>query len=402
MSSNSTNLLLPPGGDQPDDSRGPAIIAAVTITTISALATVILRLWVRIKIVRSVGPEDYVMIGAVLLSVTGWLIVIPQVMHGAGRHVAYLDPEVVKIGLKLNFVTQPIYLIATTASKVSIALFLLRIASTKIWKRFLWALLGFMILYTSAAVMPLFFQCKNLAVLWDSSVVTTCWSAQTSRGLGYMNVVLTIITDLTLALIPIPMLWNVQINSKVKISIIGIMSLGLFASAAAIVRATALSNYGKTGDFLRDSTDLTIWGATEVNVGIIAACLPCLKPVFKKILESSSWYTSNNRSTGYGAKQNSSHKMKIIRQGYRESTNQHSVISIGTRRNRMQPGDLENNVSEETILPIQMSEDPSKITRTTVVTIARTSTAYSDKDNGLGTGKTAWPGGPSRQVEDRF
>lgn len=109
-------------------------------------------------------------------------------MHGGGRHVAYLDPEEVKIGLKLNFVTQPIYLIATTASKVSIALFLLRIASNKGWKRFLWGLLGFMVLYTFVAVLTVFLQCTNLAVLWDSTIVTTCWGPQTLRGLSYANV----------------------------------------------------------------------------------------------------------------------------------------------------------------------------------------------------------------------
>lgn len=109
-------------------------------------------------------------------------------MHGGGRHVAHLDPEEVKIGLKLNFVTQPVYLIATTASKVSIALFLLRIASDKGWKRFLWGLLGFMILYTFVAVLTVFLQCSNLAVLWDSTIVTSCWSPQTLRGLSYANV----------------------------------------------------------------------------------------------------------------------------------------------------------------------------------------------------------------------
>lgn len=109
-------------------------------------------------------------------------------MNGGGRHAAYLDPEVMKLGLKLNFVTQPIYLIATTASKVSIALFLLRIASNKIYKRFLWGLLVFMCIYTFVAVLTVFLQCKDLAALWDSTVVPACWSAHTLRILSYLNV----------------------------------------------------------------------------------------------------------------------------------------------------------------------------------------------------------------------
>ncbi|KAH7379961.1 hypothetical protein BKA64DRAFT_765615 [Cadophora sp. MPI-SDFR-AT-0126] len=399
MSSNSTVVAVLPGADQPDHNRGPAIIAAATITTIIALATTLVRLWVRAFMVRSVGPDDYVIIGAMGLSFTGWLIIIPQVIHGAGRHVAYLDPEEVEIGLKLNFVTQPIYLIATTASKVSIALFLLRIASTKSFKRFLWGLLSFMILYTLVALLTLFFQCRNLAVLWDSSVITTCWTAETIRGLSYANVSLTIITDFILALFPIPMLWHVQINTRVKISIIGIMSLGLFASAASIIKATTLSHYGKTGDFLWDSTDLTIWITTEVNVGIIAACLPCLKPLFKKILENSTWYTSKDRGTGYAARRaNRSFPMNKIPSGYQHSRNQHSVVSIGTRGDRMQAGDLKNNASEDMILPLQTPEDATKIMKTTVVTVARDDTTDFEKDQPWESGKTVWPG---QQVEDR-
>ena len=57
MSINSTGLILLPGAGEPDYNRGPAIIAAVTITTVLALAIVLLRLWVRVTMVRSVGSD---------------------------------------------------------------------------------------------------------------------------------------------------------------------------------------------------------------------------------------------------------------------------------------------------------------------------------------------------------
>jgi len=41
-----------------------------------------------------------------------------------------------------------------------------------------------------------------------------------------------------------------------------------------------MSNYGKRGDFLYDSTDLTIWTTVETCFAIVAACIPCLKPLF--------------------------------------------------------------------------------------------------------------------------
>lgn len=55
-----------------------------------------------------------------------------------------------------------------------------------------------------------------------------------------------------------------------------------------------LGNYGKYGDFLYDSSELTIWTTVEICTAIVAACAPCLKPLFRSILEST--LLSNIRS----------------------------------------------------------------------------------------------------------
>jgi hypothetical protein len=64
------------------------------------------------------------------------------------------------------------------------------------------------------------------------------------------------------------------------------LGIGVFACAAASVKVSYLPNYGKEGDLLWDSRNITIWTAVELNVAITAASLPCLKPIFKKVLAS--------------------------------------------------------------------------------------------------------------------
>lgn len=61
------------------------------------------------------------------------------------------------------------------------------------------------------------------------------------------------------------------------------------------MKITTIVVYGRTGDFLFDSTGLTIWTTTELNVGIIAGSVPCLKPLFKAIMERSG-YVSNTKA----------------------------------------------------------------------------------------------------------
>lgn len=58
-----------------------------------------------------------------------------------------------------------------------------------------------------------------------------------------------------------------------------------------------LANYGKYGDLLFDSADITIWTTVEISVAMIAGSVPCLKPLFKKCLDLSSAYRGGGKSS---------------------------------------------------------------------------------------------------------
>ncbi|KAI2780124.1 hypothetical protein F4815DRAFT_471263 [Daldinia loculata] len=382
----SAAILPLPGADQPDENRGPQIAGAVVSTTLAALVVFCARMYVRLRMIRSIGIDDYVMLAAMLLSLVGMGIVIAQVHYGAGRHAAYLDPEVNRFGLKLNFASQPIYLWAIPIVKLSVGFFLLRISPSVYYKRILQGLMTFLMAYTFVSLMTLMLQCNNLAVLWDSRIQTTCWSQSTLQGLSYANSTVNIVTDIFFALLPIPMLWNVKINARKKASLICILGLGVFACAAAIVKAAFISNYGKTGDFLWDSANLTIWIAVETNTGIIAACLPCIKPMFKTIFDSSLRYGSSRKRDTYNL-HNYAHGTGTKGSKYLHSQTR---TEIDARRVAV-PNSLADNISEESIL----TQKPNGITKTTVVTIDR-----SVEESGETSG---WHKDyPERVVEDRL
>ncbi|KAK8123351.1 hypothetical protein PG999_003269 [Apiospora kogelbergensis] len=344
-----------PGAGLPDEYRGDEILGAVIATTTLACLTLCARLWVRLTMVHKMGSDDYAMIVAMLLSLASLGLVIPQVIYGAGRHIVYLRPSVATIGLKVNFVSQVFYLWAIPAVKMSIGLFLLRIAPNKGYRRALHGVMIFTMAYTMMCFATLLLQCTNLAILWDPTVKAVCWSKETLQALSYANSIVNIITDMFFAILPAPMLWNVQINIRTKASLICIMGLGVFAVAAAIVKSFFISNYGKTGDFLWDSTDLTIWVSTECNTGIIAACLPCLKPLFKRILE-----TTTQRSRGSSSNQTDrSYKMKSYGAG---GTN----VAAGRGRTN---SNKKRTREDEDELALFRQRSPNAITKITTVTV---------------------------------
>lgn len=56
MSNVTTDLIEPPDGDV---NKGPVVLAITYVTTSIALVAVALRMFVRVKIVKSVGWDDY-------------------------------------------------------------------------------------------------------------------------------------------------------------------------------------------------------------------------------------------------------------------------------------------------------------------------------------------------------
>ncbi|KAK0611356.1 hypothetical protein B0T14DRAFT_440511 [Immersiella caudata] len=266
-------MLLPPSN--PAEDAGPRIIGATMAVTVLAFVTYSARMYSRIVLVRGVGMDDYFMSLAMAMVIVGEALVWASVNRGAGKHLGDIPLEDLPIGLKLNFISQPIFLIAICVVKLATVVL----------------------------------QCTDIRALWDLEIAqtATCWPQKTLQGLSYTNVGLNTLTDLCFAIfIPIPMLWNLNVNWRTRASLILALGLGCFACAAAIAKIPSLVDYGKTGDWLWDSQDICIWTVTECNVGIIAGSLPALRPMFKRALGGTFGTGKGTSGSGYQRHQDSS------------------------------------------------------------------------------------------------
>ncbi|KAG8159540.1 hypothetical protein KVR01_010177 [Diaporthe batatas] len=224
-----------PGADEPDVNKGPSLTAVSVTLTLIAFLIVALRVWCRLR--------DWVIIGTMALSLAGMGITLGQVANGAGRHAAYLEPATIHMGLKLNYIGQVVFLWAPCMVKVSIGLFLLRVTPDLIHRKIIYGAMSFILAWTLACFVTLLLQCENIRVIWDDSVHTACWSVEVIHALGW--------------------------------------------ASAAIIKTVYIENYSSTTDNLWNATELTIWTTVELNVGIIAASLPCLRPFFRSLSNGS-------------------------------------------------------------------------------------------------------------------
>lgn len=74
----------------------------------------------------------------------------------------------------------------------------------------------------------------------------------------------TILCDVVIILLPIPLLLKIKINTRKKIGLICVFTLGLFTTVCSIMRMVQIEIIAKNGN----STNLVLWGTVELNVGV--------------------------------------------------------------------------------------------------------------------------------------
>ncbi|KAL7275529.1 hypothetical protein RUND412_001513 [Rhizina undulata] len=272
--------------------QGPRIVGVAGGFMAAITLTMIARLYARARMVGSVGVDDWTMLLATSTSIALSAITILEVRYGAGKHIQDIPPDVFKHGMMLNFISQVLSICAIAFVKMSICLFLLRLATKPIYRRICYGILIFTGLYNLSCALEVIFQCTPIARAWDRTMEGQCMSATTLIGLAYTFSILMILTDFFLV---IPMVWDVRIPTRQKALICFILGFGSFAMVSSIVRMTYNINYGKTGDFLWDSTNLTIWVIIEIDTAIITASMPAFKPLFRCILKKTGYSSGSTR-----------------------------------------------------------------------------------------------------------
>ena len=185
------------------------------------------------------------------------------------------------------------------ATKTSILIFYLRMSrnTQKVLRVASYATLA---LVNIAGVVLTFlnaFQCSPVSAAYDlqrTNNNSTCISIVT---LYLASAPVNIITDLAILVLPIPVLTGMRLPQRQKTVLVVTFTLGIFVTIVDVVRIyylqqaaddseVAHTRLGSGTDFAYNASIALMWSAVEVNVGIICACIPTLKPLIKRILPS--------------------------------------------------------------------------------------------------------------------
>ena len=209
------------------EDRGAGIIATTVVSSFLASTAVALRFVTRTWIVRSIGWDDYTILMASFGIIIGSGLTTVAVHYGLGRHKTDLTQwqyiEFMKYGYGQWIQTFQTLMF----TKISICLFLLRIPVEKHLIRPIQV--AIMVLIVSNLVLTLLWilQCTPVSRAWNKQTPGRCFTDAQLQRIIMSQALISIISDVGLALFPILLLWKVQIPLRIKAGLCSLMGLGL-------------------------------------------------------------------------------------------------------------------------------------------------------------------------------
>jgi hypothetical protein len=89
------------------------------------------------------------------------------------------------------------------------------------------------------------------------------------------------LTDWIFSLLPVTVIWSAAIPRSTKISAGCLLGLGSLASIASLIRLAFIPGIQASPTFLQNASSIACWSIVEPGLGIIAASLAALRPLFR-------------------------------------------------------------------------------------------------------------------------
>lgn len=192
--------------------------------------------------------------------------------------------------------------------KWSILLFLLRLEDQRKsinWT--LWALLVFNLMHMVSVFLVVVFQCSPVHMYWDhhktdevvdGRVVNDRYSCIDQAPFSLGTAAIAVLTDIAILLVPIAMMWNLNMPVRRKVAVVLVLSLGWVVAVVGVIRIKFFVDfwYGRFPD-----PSWSLWhtlSGVENNVAILVSCGPAIKAFLTRFFPTIFGSSAASRPTG--------------------------------------------------------------------------------------------------------
>lgn len=213
---------------------GVQLLVICWVFTPLAILAVGLRVWARRVKRQNLVLNDWVIAVALLFNCGQTaLLTYASVYGGIGHHMVDLLarwPDSVPRLLKCYVAAEPFWITTNSLVKISILDFYTKVFSTsKRFRHICWGIMAVVAAYWISTFVRMFFLCTPFAAMWEPALLQTVPGARCLNLTAvYLSVsIINLLIDFTLFLLPMPLLWGLQMHPRKKLSLMFIFGLGL-------------------------------------------------------------------------------------------------------------------------------------------------------------------------------
>jgi hypothetical protein len=146
-------------------------------------------------------------------------------------------------------------------------------------------------LFTFAFFFVAVFQCGPPSDFLLNNAKGKCLPWSVTGPLNYIHGTMNVLTDWVFVSLPILVIRNANMNRRAKSSVIGVLAIGVLGSVASVVRLYYVKDIhpgaSSATEFFSKASTIAISSIIEIGLGVTAACLATLRPLFKSFLDHS-------------------------------------------------------------------------------------------------------------------
>jgi hypothetical protein len=300
--------FVPPGLIDPHyvpPYRGTVVVVICWVTIAIATIIVCARLAVRrFWSGMTLGWDDWIVIPALIVTI-GFTIVQYLIVRigGVGKHAYDATYRELQNGQILEFANYMWYSVSVLLIKLSILLFYRRLTPPTAvrMRRLITATIIFFLVFIFVSCSLIIFSCKPLSASWnlDVKILPASHCMSLHKLILALSLVYTV-GDIWMLLLPMPMVWKLQLPKRTKIGIIFIFSLGGIACASSVLKMVYIDGVYNTFDPTWHGIFVIIWNQLETTLGITIASLPALNIFLVRLIPSTlrSRQLSRSKRTG--------------------------------------------------------------------------------------------------------
>ena len=164
--------------------------------------------------------------------------------------------------------------------KVSFIVISIKLEAPSIWVRgSLWTLFVINVMFGIAGTLVALLNCRPIPKFWDRTIPGSYMS--TAQYI-YGTISVTIVTDAMVSVVPVFILFGLQMSRKTKALVISFLSLGLIVTAIASYRLSVFVKVFSIDNPLQNESIYNVrtpLSNIEASLAAIAACGPTLKHI---------------------------------------------------------------------------------------------------------------------------